>query len=415
MKKMHLDILRELKTKNRIEKMKEMKEKYGIRLEHLGAWGTEPLLTMKFINLKEWKEAFPELHTFAYSTSMMVNPISVIEKVKEADELGIMIKHQISLDGCEWITDKNRKGGSTKKIIENTKWLIEELNKIDFDIYFEISFKATWSIENIREMVEHPEKIHEVFGFFRQLITDLREINEKDNVVIRDFAGGTFVVPGKYTSEDGKVVAKFFEYLYKFGYPNNYTARLMRVLDWAHELHKARMFSCSAMDSQFGFDDKGDVHLCHRTYYFNRDEYIKSVMDMDRYKNWDVSIMEEGRMREINDNYIVYYDDEFNMWRIYYVMRGYHDFWRFRISYTINMIRMLALAGQAEERFLKDEDYTILFAYFINSAFSCPMENLLNTGSVHLTPVSILRYLGNGAFRWLVKDAYRIYKSAGVL
>jgi len=161
--------------------------------------------------------------------------------------------------------------------------------------------------------------------------------------------------------------------------------------------------------------DEGAVHMCHRTYYFNKEKYIKSVMSMDKYKNWDVSVMEEGRMREINKYYIVPYDDEFEMWRLYYVMRGYHDFWRFRVGYTVNMMRMLALAGQAEERFLKNKDYTVLFAYFINSAFSCPMENLLNTGCVHLTPVSILRYLGNGAFEWIVRDAYRIYKRNGVL
>jgi len=258
MKDLHLEIIKELKTRNRIERMKEMKKKYGVRLEHLGAWGTEPLLTMRYIDLREWKKEFPELKTFAYSTSMMLKPVPVIdEKVKEAKDLRISIKNQVSLDGPKWITDKNRVGGSTDGIIKNTKWLVEELNKIDFDTYFEISFKATWSIDNIRQMVEHPELIHEVFEFFSNLVNELRKKNKKKNVVIRDFAGGTLVVPGKYTSEDGKVLAKFFEYLYKFGYPNNYTYRLMRILDWGKELHKVRMFTCSAMDSQFGFDDEG--------------------------------------------------------------------------------------------------------------------------------------------------------------
>lgn len=415
MKEVHLDIVKDLKSKIYLKRMKEMKEKYGIRLEHLGAWGTEPILTMRFIDLKEWKEEFPELETFAYSTSMMVKPTPVLEKVKEADELGIRIKHQISLDGPSWITDKNRKGGSTETIIENTKWLVEELNKIDFKTYFEISFKATWSIDNIRQMVENPELINEVFEFFDNLVNELRQINKKRNIAILNFAGGTLVVPGKYTSEDGKVLAKFFEYLYKFEYPNNYTYRLMRVIDWGHELYKAKMFSCSAMDSQFGFDDEGAIHLCHRTYYFNKKEYIENVMQMDEYKNWDVSVMEQGRMREINKYYIISYDNDFEMWRLYYVMRGYHDFWKHKVGYVVNMMKMLASVGQAEERFLYDEDYTKLFAFFINSAFSCPMENLLNTGSVHLTPVSILRYLGNGAFAWLVRDAYRIYKRQGVL
>lgn len=415
MKELHLNIVRELKTRVRIQKMKEMKEKYGIKLEHLGAWGTEPLLTMKFINLEEWKREFPELKEFSYSTSMMVKPTPVIDKVIEANKVGIDIKHQVSLDGPEWITDKNRVGGSTKKIIENVEWLVKELNKIDFDIRFEISFKATWSIDNIRKMVESPELIHEVFEFFDDVVSRLRAVNKKSNIVITNFAGGTLVVPGKYTSDDGRVLAEFFKYLYEFGYPNNYTYRLMRILDFGHEIYKARMFTCSAMDSQFGFDDEGSVHMCHRTYYFNKDEYIKSVMNMNKYKNWDVSVMEEGRMREINKYYIVPYSDDFEMSRLYYVMRGYHDFWRFKVSYVVSMMRMLASVGQAEERFLKDDDYTLLFSFFINTAFSCPMENLLNTGSVHLTPVSILRYLGNGAFEWIVKDAYRIYKNSGVL
>ncbi|GAI99331.1 unnamed protein product [marine sediment metagenome] len=62
----------------------------------------------------------------------------------------------------------------------------------------------------------------------------------------------------------------------------------------------------------------------------------------------------------------------------------------------------LALAGQAGHQYLENGELSTLFALFVTTGLSCPIENILNTGSIHLTPLSLLRMFGNGGFRELL-------------
>jgi len=66
---------------------------------------------------------------------------------------------------------------------------------------------------------------------------------------------------------------------------------------------------------------------------------------------------------------------------------------------TEALVKELALCGQAELIFLENKNYLTIFNLFTNTCLSCPMENILNTGCVSFTPISILRLFGNGAFR----------------
>jgi len=65
----------------------------------------------------------------------------------------------------------------------------------------------------------------------------------------------------------------------------------------------------------------------------------------------------------------------------------------------------LARAGQVDPCYLESQQLLKLFALFINVGLSCPMENLLNVGSIHIHLVSILRMFGNGGFQEIVKSA----------
>ena len=86
-------------------------------------------------------------------------------------------------------------------------------------------------------------------------------------------------------------------------------------------------------------------------------------------------------------------------------MRGYHDFWKLQIAHVKAMMTELALAGQVDPYYLQNKELLHLFALFMNVAVSCPMENLLNAGSIHIQLVSMLRMFGNGAFQEIVKSA----------
>lgn len=74
------------------------------------------------------------------------------------------------------------------------------------------------------------------------------------------------------------------------------------------------------------------------------------------------------------------------------------------MGYVNAMVMELALAGQADHRYLDSDELRTLFALFVNTGLGCPIENILNTGSIHFTLLSMLRMFGNGAFQELLHD-----------
>jgi hypothetical protein len=169
---------------------------------------------------------------------------------------------------------------------------------------------------------------------------------------------------------------------------------------------KKTMFSCSGGDSNCGYSCygiTGNIHICHRSFYFDIPEYMASLDSFDK-ENWDISTLESGNIDLIKNTFIVDAKDEYRLARYEYVMRGYHDFWNLQLTSTAQMARMLATIGQCDERFINDDRYLSIFSTFMNVGLSCPMENALNTGSVNLVPVSMIRMFGNGAFREILNE-----------
>lgn len=363
--------------------------------EHLGFWGTEPTLTLNDIPIEEVVKLFPRLRNIAFSTSLMYKPEEIV-KFAERLPRRINLDVQISLDGPSWITDVNRIPGAAKRIPENFRTLIIELNESE-TCPVRLKWKATHDLRVFKEMTV--ERAIEYREFFESLNTEFRALNKRRDVrLLEKSYYPTAVVPGKYTSEDGRIFARYLRTLHASSVPSSYDARLAVLYRRLKEPWKARVFTCSGADSNFGFD--GQIHICHRTFYYNDEAYVNSVLEMPRYKNWDVSLFERGVLSHIQRWYICDFDD---LTRFQYMMRGYHDFWRLKIGYTATMTRMLAKIGQAEERFLSDEAYLETFCLYLNSALSCPMENLLNTGTPHLQVVSLIRLFGNGAFSEVIE------------
>jgi hypothetical protein len=198
------------------------------------------------------------------------------------------------------------------------------------------------------------------------------------------------------------VFGEFLKKLHKKGYVSAYTSRLQRIINFADDLGgKRKMFTCSGGDSNVGVGDS--LHICHRTFYLNDPRYVDVVLNDKKIDNWDVSIFNQGMVDHIKQWYMPSVDDERKLLNFDYVLRGYHDFWQFKLTSIEAMIKELALAGQAEKLFLENRDYVSLFTLFMATAHSCPMEAILNTGSLQLTPVSMMRMFGNGAFSELMR------------
>lgn len=402
MVEMHRQIIKDLKKGTFLNNLEKV---VGKNLHYLGFWGTEPALTLNIIKekLPEIYQRFPELKKINFSTSMMM-PDPIRDFAKAFSKYNIELEVQDSLDGPAFITDKNRFKGAVKKNQENLFKLVSQLQNLPLKLKF--VWKSTLTIDNIKEMNRDPSKIDQYFNFFKKLNKKFNKINHNKNITLIENHVPSLAVPGKYTSEDGKDFAVFLKNLREKSYRSCYFPRLQRLIQFQDELGtKKAMFTCSGGDSNIGIDSS-DIHICHRTYYLNNDKYVNSILEKKDIENWDISNFKKGSIDSIRKNFIVDVGNEKEKTRFYYIMRNYHDFWKMQISYVKAMMKELALIGQAEKRFLEDDDYSTFFALFVNIGLSCPTENIINTGSLHTTSLSILRMFGNGAFNELLIELY---------
>ncbi|RLE67009.1 MAG: hypothetical protein DRJ38_00115 [Thermoprotei archaeon] len=360
-----------------------------LRIKHIGFWGTEPTLTLSKIDVQELLSN-PSLETISFSTSMMYKPEVIREFIMRVAPHKVNVRVQVSLDGPAFITDRNRMEGAAERIPQNLKQLVCSLQGVNLgETTVEFRFKATLTIDNLKEMVREPKLIDEYKAYFEGIERELIKANTNRNVrIARGTYCPTMMVPGKYTSEDGKIFCSFVKECYAHDLKTAYHYRLRRIYDYAYELHKKRMFTCSGGDSNFGYD--GSFHICHRSFYLNRDDYVQSVLQTD-IDNWDVSLFKLGHIQHVR-RYITR-----DLVRLQYVLRGHHDFWKFDVSSVVARLQELAACGQVSELY-RDDHWAVKFAIFSQAGLDCPMENLLNTGSIHIVPVSLIRLFCNGAF-----------------
>jgi len=402
MGEMQKEIIEDIKSGETLSRVKKL---YGENLECLGLWGTEPTITMPYITekIEEILKIFPKLYKISYSTSGITNQDFIISMVKELSKYNrdIIISHQISLDGPEWLTDMNRMPGSFNIVTSNFIELVEKLNLIELGkIKFEIRWKPTIDIDNMKEFIKDEYKITEYLKTFDDLKTSFNNINKNNNIILIDSRLPSLVVPGKYTSNDGKIFARFMSVWHKYGI-TTYTPRLQRIKDFINNIQKKRMFTCSGGRSSYAVGK--NIYICHRSLFFDDERYIKSILNNNNIENWDISLFDAGMIKQINEKYIVGINDDLGQKRIAYVYGGHNDYWKFEISYIHAILNELIECNMADPELINNEGLFELFALFMISANDCPMENLLNTGSIHLTPISMIKLWGNGAFTELLK------------
>jgi len=409
MKKLHKALIESIRSGKHLD---TLKRHFGKELESLGLWGTEPTIILDVIQeeLPRYLETFPNLKEISFSTSLLTD-ISYLERFARfltTLDRKMELSVQVSVDGPSFTTDVNRFQGAAEKIPKNFRTLVRTFNNWEKNggLTVEFRWKATISIDNMKTFLTDDYLVDAYFGYFKRLNNTFNEMNGAAWVKLK---GGTYaptlVVPGKYTQRDGLIFTQFLEKLHELDYDTTYTYRMKKLYDWSHETYKKFMFTCSGGDSNFGIGDK--IHLCHRTFFIEDEGYINAILETD-IDNWDVSHFERGMLKHIREKFIVDPEDEAARLRLLYVMRGYHDFWKFEMQSIMATMKELAIAGQVRKEYLEDDWLCERFSMFIVSAMGCPMENLLNTGSVHVVPLSILRLWGNGAFQELLRR-FRVY------
>lgn len=394
----------------------KLKKLYGEKnLEHLSFWGAEPTVSLERLDdaFEDIMVSFPNLDSLSFSSNFYSNVEKIISFLKKIDKTSHNLERdlefdlQISLDGPKDITDENRMSDATGKIIYNFKKLVDFLKTYNMkNLDFTMGFKPTVSMDNMRDYYDK-ERIIEYFDFFDRLYDIVPDKTENQ----RYFSGKplmTLVVPGEYTSSDGRLYAQFFKNLFGVSRVNNregifknfrgslnsYYYRLLNTLRFIDDYTaKPSMFTCSGGDSNFGIDFKDQVHICHRTFQYG-DEKYNSVLPEDELK------IKDRMERTILKNP----DNEFENIKWHYRMRGYHDFIRLRMSQVAASTKELALAGQADRVYLENDRLLELFSLFMINSFSCPLDGNQNTTTHYFTPLPLIRLFSNGAFRELLRE-----------
>lgn len=425
---MHSDIIKAIEDGTFLESLKRL---FGDDLEHLSFWGTEPTLMLgtmtKYIG--GYLEGLPKVENITFSSNMLshahVIPTFLAKVDEEMGRLSRRLKKfnlQISLDGPTYITDANRKEGATENIIKHFKEVLLKFDSMEWKNIdrIEVHFKPTVSIDNIRHLNNDIEELKAWYVFFDDL-TDFFAVNIKNKRLIDLMAYNTptLVMPGDYTVDDGRELAKFFrgiktveeihteqgilKHSQRGKVLNGYMHRLNRLIKYGYDLTRhPSMFTCSAGDTNWGSEFNGNIHFCHASFFTSNPEYVEELLKVDDPKVKMLS--DTGRLKLMNEKYVGNADDPEGFKRISYIARSYHDFYTFKNNYVVAMLKELALSGQASGIYLHDNNLCMTFAYFINTALGCPIENLMHTGTLHFQVVSLIRLLANGAFEEMIKQ-----------
>lgn len=437
MKQIHKEVIEYLKTDKFIEDLKNV---YGDNLEYINLWGTEPTLILDHFTpkLKLYFKTFKKLEGFGFSSNFLTNVESIFRFLKELERVSepyvkernkkIKVSIQISLDGPDFITDNSRQAGATKKIVENYKKYLQFLEENKFkNIKIQSNFKPTLSMDHITMFNKDVAYFDKYFKFFDDLYEEYyqrKELFESDYFNMGLATSGTLVVPGTYTSQDGKEWALYLKNLSNFRhhlinhpkykhynfFASEYDIRLSRLITYINEAYaKPEMMTCSGGDSNWALDNKKQLHICHRSFFFDDNRYMDAVMKNKEFiDNWDVSLFENNKIQHVKKNYMVDSQDKFEMARFMYLMRGYHEYTEFKESFVYAALLCLAKAGQASKIYLENDKLALLLSKFLTQTFGCSIENALNTTSVHLTPMSLIRLWANGAFEQLLKDYFEV-------
>jgi len=363
----------------------------------LSLWGGEPTLHLDIIadNFDKYKTLFPNLTDVSISSNMTYpKHFDKFAKALSENKLGLSL--QISDDGL--FNEENR-GFKTETLMNNTIKIIKTIAKHKCN--FTYHFKSTGSIDNFKTLT-NDDKAFEYFSHFNEFAGMIKEV-VGDNFVPMGI-GESIICPGAYTSNDGKIFSDYLNNTYKlisdgkFKDLKNiipilvYTDRWLNSIDRMKDFtNRQREFTCSAGDSNVSIDTMNGMHLCHRPLYFVYDAHVKSIASLDNDDNDDVDYLKSG----IVDVYKKYYKLDHKFMKLH--LRSLHDNHTHRICNATATIMEAACSDQISPIY-KDKRAAEVLALFLNACSYCPIENFFITSSWHITPLSVIRLFGNGAF-----------------
>lgn len=384
------------------------------QIETFSLWGAEPTINSELSEtvFKTVFEKFPYINQIDMSTNALAGSEPVLTIIKNADKYASLLKEpkklgfrlQISLDGPEWLTDKNRHRGATQRAVETYKNVVAYTKEHGFkNLRLEIAFKPTVPIETMKEMNEDPAKFQEWYQFFDDLVEYYKGFKNKSLLPVKA-PTPTVVTPGHYTSEDGKIFAQWIRNIrthvdksklknYKGLLFTQPYKSLVRFIEMNRDvIGRFRELTCGGGNATLAFGYQNDLHPCHRNFELN--SYVENLDD---------------KLKILAKSHIADCDNKVEVYRLMYKFRGYHDFLNWPITFIQYAVKTLALCGQADELFLHDDKACVLLAIMVLST-TCFLDASKDTREISVPSLSMIRLYANGAFQELMKQLIEFWR-----
>lgn len=384
-------------------------------------WGTEPSLTIKYFGpfYERVIKEFPNFNCITFSSNFLSNTKDVTDFIKSfpKTDTPISFEIQLSLDGPAWITDANRLGGATARIIDNMIYFMEQLNEGELYHNVRTHFKPTVTKEQVTTLIEDG-RLQEYMSFFSDVCDKLTRANSRGNVQMLHNTSPTVVCPDDYTRQDGKNFYQLLKCMDEIQYEhdihihgvagsstNSYYAHFQRMLAFNDEFFtKHVMFKCSAGGSNWSIDDY--IGPCHDTMYANidtgsakEDGRLNSHNRIENERTGRQAFAGKALTRKFGDL------TPSSLQHYLYTVKSWHSFTRFKLSSGVAIIKLMAKAGQISPCYTND-DMALLLAMYANSRHSCLVQDAYYTGSKEVMHPAFYKLFGNGALEYFIRKEW---------
>jgi len=401
------------------EYLETLSEYYSTNeLENLSLWGGEPSLGFKYFkNLESIFKKFPKIKHISTSSNFVgfenhKEFLIKLNEICEKQKINLSFDLQLSIDGTESDTNKNRGQDIYKKIVSNIDKLFELSPEIkNFKVVVHV--KSTNTDEDFKSFATDDNRLRNYLEAFIKLDKDHGSGRKwPENFRVDLFTLPTLALPGRYTKEDGQNFLKYCLLLeklldkYKRNHNEQYSVRLKELYHNGYLVNQRfstnEAMMCSAGVASAGLDPDGIIHPCHFSFWHSQDGYLESTNDLSDWKEGRrILDFDSKSYWENTQNIISNFRDTYNYDRIKYILSAFANNINHKLAISFGTIKMLAIAGQISPIY-KTNEWAHLFANYIALKGNCWANNILISGSLFPPPISVYRMFGNGLFEHLV-------------
>lgn len=376
------------------------------QLREIQTWGGEPFIGMHraYGLIESLINYYPNFNSFFSSTNFTVpNWIEEFEGLinvfKKYPNRKFNVAIQLSIDGPEYINDKNRGKGVTSKFVKTFDKLMDWIpNGLPDNVQLQLQPKPTFNMDCIKELL-NKQKIIEYYQFMEQFLDKVSALN-KSNVVMYANIPNT-AAPCPHTKEDGVTFAKlckltreverenidnkYFKYYKSITmYANGYACNESPTL-------KCTGFTCGTGFTHVGLLPYNKISTCHNGFVDLISDYKKLAQSSTDDHDIDFRLFVENTKSRFCLSLEDYRKFEMQMQKF-----NVPDTTA-RLANMVTLIMTLAYGKQIDIKYA-DPDEALRAARFIRNHTSfCVRDNQALTGCLTIQPSGIYKLLLNGA------------------